>query len=90
MAKKKTALDIFEGAVKGIATDPVLDAVSSPPETLTERGTLQVVAQMRQAQRRFYAAREKGEKQNYLIDAKRLEAAVDVRLGIHGIEAVKD
>ncbi len=42
------------------------------------------VAQMRQAQKAYFKDREKGN----LVESKRLEAAVDLRLGELGIKGV--
>ncbi len=46
--------------------------------------TLKVVFEMRKRQKQFFAS--KGKDREALVDSKRLEAAVDVRLASHGIK----
>ena len=49
--------------------------------TLAIRDFLGLVTDMRRAQRAYFAARSgSGEKQRYLVEAKRLEGMVDMRL----------
>ena len=48
------------------------------------RAALQVIAQMRQAQKAYFKSRQKAD----LIDSKRLETAVDMQLSSLGIKAV--
>ena len=46
--------------------------------------TLKVVFEMRRRQKAFFAS--KGKDREALVDSKRLEAAVDLRLASHGIK----
>lgn len=50
--------------------------------------TLQAVAQMRKAQTDYFRCKDNKRKQDMLIEAKKLEAAVDMRLSQLEIKAV--
>jgi len=99
MAQKKS-LSMFADAKKEPpATTYSADRILSlDPPTIGERmetvnkmlayeNTLKTVAQMRKLQRAFFNEKQKELKQGHLIESKRLEAAVDLRLGELGIKA---
>lgn len=72
----------------GGETEPVKSEQSELAE-IAYRNTLQTVAQMRKVQREFYAEKtNKSEKQALLIEAKKLETSVDMRLASLGIVAI--
>jgi hypothetical protein len=82
----KEWLAVFSGEPKKPDSDP-LKAQDLSELEVKLINALQVVAQMRKAQSAFFTEKEKMLKQAHLIESKRLEAAVDLRLSELGIKA---
>jgi hypothetical protein len=82
----KEWLTIFSSEPKEPEPDPLTTQSLSELEVKLFNA-LQVVAQMRKAQSAFFTEKEKMLKQAHLIESKRLEAAVDLRLSELGIKA---
>lgn len=56
---------------------------------LSYRNALQTCAQLRKAQSNFYKARDGKQREKFLVELRRLETAVDMRLSQLEIKAVE-
>jgi hypothetical protein len=83
----KEWLAIFSGEAKKPDPDLLKTQALSDEMEIKLINTLQVVAQMRKAQSAFFTEKDKALRQAHLIESKRLEAAVDLRLSELGIKA---
>ena len=85
-AMPPSAAEMFKGAV------PKEDLLSAEKLYVDQiqglRNVLQTVAQMRKYQKEFFAAKDSETKKRCLIESKKLEQAVDMRLSEFGIREV--
>ena len=69
---------------QGVTPTPSTDPVETLPSLLSLRNSLQTVSQMRAAQKIYFRTR----KPDDLVKADGLEAAVDIRLGMLGVDPI--